>query len=234
MSNPPNTKRQRRDSTSTDLAIAIKQAINTNNEGARLLHQCHYDLAAKSFTSVLRILKSLVSIVEDKPTTRSVPWTISYIANKLVDGDNDNVLMKTKRFVCLDPVVIQPEDDDPSFYYSFDLLSRFLMIVMYNFALTLHLHALSLASLVSLASLASLSSSNQTKYEQIKKLFMGSKKLYELACKMHREMHLGNSDADDILFNLVLTNNLGLVNLVLSEKVQSKICFQNMFSTMMC
>jgi len=46
-------------------------------------------------------------------------------------------------------------------------------------------------------------------------------------------MHLELEDDIDPLFTLALTNNLGLIYRTMNEKVRSKICFQNMFSTMM-
>merc|ERR1719162_1734302 len=85
---------------------------------------------------------------------------------------------KLRHFVFRDPIVI-----DESSQYSPELLSKFLMIVMYNLALTLHLHALSLASTVSSSS-SKIKSSKSMKHK-IQKLFVRSKKLYELTLQMH-------------------------------------------------
>merc|ERR1712194_684651 len=117
--------------------------------------------------------------------------------------------------------------------YSTEFFSKFLMIVMYNLALTLHLHALSLSSSVHSSSV-SLSSGNSssitltaTTIKQIKKLFLRSRNLYELAFEMHL-------DADvDLVFTLALINNLGLIYYTVNEKDRSTTCFKNMFSTMM-
>mmetsp|Transcript_46136 Transcript_46136/g.49778 ORF Transcript_46136/g.49778 Transcript_46136/m.49778 type:complete len:141 (+) Transcript_46136:1111-1533(+) len=96
------------------------------------------------------------------------------------------------------------------------------MIVMFNVALTFHLHAISLAS-------SSSSSSSKKKKMKAKKYFAQAKKIYELALKMHLEL----DDDIDPLFTLALTNNLGLIYRTMKRKDKSTICFQNMFSTMM-
>ena len=266
-------------STSTsNMSASIQQAIWENNEGTRFVRQCEYDAAVKSFTSVLKILKPLAEIVEDKSaaeggidngntinskeiiasdaSTSTTPLIISF-QNKSMDtmnntNDNDTTMTpsrtsspsssssssspdtvassstttsrKLKHFVFRDPIVI---DDSSS--YSPELLSKFLMIVMYNLALTLHLHALSLASTVSSSS--NTKSSKSMKHK-IKKLFVRSKKLYELTLQMHLEDN-SSDDNDDPLFTLALTNNLGLIYRILKERVQSNTCFKNMFSTMM-
>merc|ERR1719162_1401258 len=132
---------------------------------------------------------------------------------------------KLRHFVFRDPIVI-----DESSQYSPELLSKFLMIVMYNLALTLHLHALSLASTVSSSSKNKSSKSMKNK---IKKLFVRSKKLYELTLQMHLEDDNSSDDNNDPLFTLALTNNLGLIYRLLNERAQSNTCFKNMFSTMM-
>mmetsp|Transcript_25952 Transcript_25952/g.29521 ORF Transcript_25952/g.29521 Transcript_25952/m.29521 type:complete len:205 (-) Transcript_25952:113-727(-) len=109
---------------------------------------------------------------------------------------------------------------------------QLLIIVMYNLALTLHLHALSLASTVSSSSSKKIRSSKSMK-NKIKKLFVRSKKLYELTLQMHLEDDHSSDDNDDPLFTLALTNNLGLIYRLLNERAQSNTCFKNMFSTMM-
>merc|ERR1712238_184144 len=120
-------------------------------------------------------------------------------------------------------------NDDELSLYSSEFFSKFLMIVMYNLALTLHLHALSLSASVSSSSSNSSSSTTATAntIKHIKKLFLRSRKLYELAFEMHL-------DADvDLLFTLALINNLGLIYYTVNEKDRSTTCFKNMFSTMM-
>merc|ERR1712194_273991 len=186
------------------------------------------------------------------------------IASKQHNCSNNNgaasspfAARKLKYFVFHDPVVIPPEslpslstsaatglntngddDNDDNFdelsLYSSELFSKFLMIVMYNLAMTLHLHALSLSSSVHSSSVSSSSGNNSsttltatTTIKHIKKLFLRSRNLYELAFEMH-------VDADvDLLFTLALLNNLGLLYYTVKEKDRSTTCFQNMFSTMM-
>merc|ERR1719469_1661668 len=63
--------------------------------------------------------------------------------------------------------------------------------------------------------------------KHIKKLFIRSRKLYELAFELHLDTDV------DPLFTLALTNNLGLIYRIVNEKKRSKTCFKNMFSTMM-
>jgi len=105
------------------------------------------------------------------------------------------------------------------------------MIVMYNLALTLHLHALSLSNVIrnQNPNLAFADSSEKSDAKKAKKLFLRARKLYELAF----EMHLDESCDVNLLFTLALINNLGLVYDVLDQKQRSKTCFKNMFSTMM-
>mmetsp|Transcript_1629 Transcript_1629/g.1832 ORF Transcript_1629/g.1832 Transcript_1629/m.1832 type:complete len:378 (+) Transcript_1629:258-1391(+) len=324
------------------ITATIQHAVCENNAGSRLVRQCQYDAAVKSFTSVLKILKPLAAILEqqqqqqnddndssndnDNDTTdttttsnSTVPFKISFVNNNnttmILDKDDDTdedttmtstketindvsvvspevtassspevsssasythnkliaskqhncsnnngtasspfVARKLKYFVFHDPVVIPPEslpsrstsaatgmntnDDDYNddnfdelSLYSSEFFSKFLMIVMYNLALTLHLHALSLSASVRSLSKSDKSSSfsttTATTIKHIKKLFLRSRKLYELAFEMHL-------DADvDLLFTLALINNLGLIYYTVNEKDRSTTCFKNMFSTMM-
>jgi len=266
------------------MTASIQYAVFLNNKGTRLVRQCQYGSAMKSFTDVLEILKPLAVIAEDhkhkhsryqgddndndndndnsivtntddaSSATNSVPLTISFTnksmesrtssssLDKDVDTDTASTIkfrdtQKRRHFVFRDPVVIPPESCIPSSASaSSKLLSKFLMIVMYNVALTFHLHALSLiasssSSSSSSSSIASSSSgSNKKKKKNAKKLFSQSKKIYELALKMHLEL----DDDVDPLFTLALTNNLGLIYRTMNKKsVRCTICFQNMFSTMM-
>jgi len=192
---------------------------------------------------------------DSSSATNSVPLTISFTNKSMesrtssssldkdvdtdVDTDTASTIkfrdtQKRRHFVFRDPVVIPPESCIPSSASaSSKLLSKFLMIVMYNVALTFHLHALSLvasSSSSSSSSIVSSSSSNKKKKKNAKKLFSQSKKIYELALKMHLEL----DDDVDPLFTLALTNNLGLIYRTMNKKsVRCTICFQNMFSTMM-
>jgi len=328
------------------ITATIQHAVFENNAGSKLVRQCHYDAAVKSFTSVLKILKPLAAIQEqqqhndrfenhddngsskdddssndnaDTTNSNTVPFKISFMNNNntmIMDDDTEedttmtstketindvsvvspevtassspevsssasythNKLIaskqhncsnnnngaasspfaarKLKYFVFHDPVVIPPEslpsrstsaatgmntndddDNDDNFdelsLYSSEFFSKFLMIVMYNLALTLHLHALSLSSSVHSSSVSSSSGNTSsttptaTTIKHIKKLFLRSRKLYELAFEMQL-------DADvDLLFTLALLNNLGLIYYTVKEKDRSTTCFKNMFSTMM-
>lgn len=144
---------------------------------------------------------------------------------------------KTSHFVFRDPVEIPPESVPSSVSvdvnggHSSELFSKFLMIVMYNLALTLHLHALSLSNVIrnQKPNLAFADSGENSDAKKAKKLFLRARKLYELAF----EMHLDESCDVNLLFTLALINNLGLVYDVLDQKQRSKTCFKNMFSTMM-
>jgi len=291
------------------MSSAVQQAIYDNNEGTRLLRQCYYDEAVKSFTSVLQILKPLAVIVEEKQkhaaaarnnTTRhhsscyegndnddnssssnsNLPFNISFNHTKPTDDDdtydeNDSTIAhrvhtssspsrtsvssspvdassslpspsatnefpqqqqrqrKLKHFVFRDPVSIPTpsniySEDPPSSYYSPALFSKFLMIVMYNLALTLHLQALSMVSSISTStSTVSSNHQHQTHKSNVKQLFKRSRKLYEIVFELHLE-----TDVDPLL-TLALTNNLGLIYRTVNERKKCLICFQNMFSTMM-
>merc|ERR1712194_123186 len=105
---------------------------------------------------------------------------------------------------------------------------------MYNLAMTLHLHALSLSSSVHSSSVSSSSGNNSsttltatTTIKHIKKLFLRSRNLYELAFDMQLDAGV------DLLFTLALLNNLGLLYYTVKENDRSTTCFKNMFSTMM-
>merc|ERR1719272_2879152 len=104
--------------------------------------------------------------------------TSSSSLDKDVDTDTDTAstikfrdTQKRRHFVFRDPVVIPPESCIPSSASaSSKLLSKFLMIVMYNVALTFHLHALSLvASSSSSSSSSSIVSSSSSSNKKKKK-----------------------------------------------------------------
>merc|ERR1719491_2043674 len=211
-----------------------------------------------TMTSTQETINDDVSVVSVLPEmiTSSPEVSASY-KHKIIAAKqqkcNSPFARKPKYFVFHDPVVIPPEslpsrsttsatrmnsndDDDDDFdelsLYSSEFFSKFLMIVMYNLALTLHLHALSLSASVHSLSKSGNSSSTSTTttattIKHIKKLFLRSRKLYELAFEIHL-------DADvDLLFTLALINNLGLIYYTVNEKDRSTTCFKNMFSTMM-
>merc|ERR1712238_522607 len=259
------------------ITATIQQAVFENNAGSRLVRQCHYDAAVKSFTSVLKILKPLAAILEqqqhndrfenndDNDISNTVQFKISFVNNNntmIMDDDdtekdtaitctketmNDLSVLsvspevsvpasspevsasythkllaskqhnynnngtasspfarKPKYFVFHDPVVIPPEslpsrltgtgtatsatglntnddNDDELSLYSSEFFSKFLMIVMYNLALTLHLHALSLSSSVHSSSVSSSPGNNSsttltaTTIKHIKTLFLRSR-----------------------------------------------------------
>merc|ERR1712194_507724 len=94
------------------ITATIQHAVCENNAGSRLVRQCHYDAAVKSFTSVLKILKPLAAILEqhqqqhddndsnndddssndnaDTTTTSStVPFKISFVNN----NNNNNTMI---------------------------------------------------------------------------------------------------------------------------------------------
>jgi len=245
------------------MTSAIQQAIYENNEGTRMVRQCQYDSAVKSFTSVLQILKPLATIVEDRHARRSyqgndndndidnvvndytnassssIPLKISFNHKSMEDDSNHNdskddtttrtaeihpsssqrssssptdtdtsstttksvVHRKLKHYVFRDPVVIPPQsipvgdnengDESESSFYSPALFTKFLMIVMYNLALTLNLHALSL--------LSSSTTKSKSAMKNIKKLFIRSREIYELTFDLCFDNT--NDDDDDTCSN---------------------------------
>ena len=350
-----------------NMTADFNRAVFVNNEGTRLVKQCQYDAAVKSFTTVLKILKPLAAIVENNAhqnsmrsidvtgsesttvttssssSATSVPLTISFTnsnsnsSSTIMDSSSTNTnnpttetamaqihlpppsispspvrpysslsgeqqqqqqqkkekkniselegaavaqqqkllgssqlkssittsdklsARKPSYFVFREPVEIPPGSvqrkkrkatsmmmsdnnnmdvdenenetlEDELLYYTPGLFSKFLMVTMYNLALTLHLHALSLSTPPSSkndTTTANNSDNNNT--NKIKKLFLRSRKLYELSF----EMHLDESCDVNLLFTLALINNLGLVYYTLNENKRSQTCFKNMFSTMM-
>jgi hypothetical protein len=309
-----------------NITPAIHRAVFVNNEGTKLVRQCQYDAAVKSFTAVLKILKPLAALVEanDKNETTEIrngdciPISISFTNNTTTDDigssssdEHTNINMRTSfdsfaslrqidlesseetqpqlpsssetywngglsprpsmsasrkkqrrlsataaaklhavvgspnqfaqrkisHFVFRDPVEIPPESVPSNVSVeakgeqSCELFSKFLMIVMYNLALTLHLHAMSLSNANGNQKSKMVIADSGDNADQIKakKLFLRSRKLYELAF----EMHLDESCDVNLLFTLALINNLGLVYDIMGQKQRSKTCFKNMFSTMM-
>ena len=71
------------------MTAAIQQAIFENNEGTKLVRQCHYDAAVKSFTSVLQILKPTAVIVEDKHKHNAKKNAYKSIETDDIDTDTD-------------------------------------------------------------------------------------------------------------------------------------------------
>merc|ERR1711977_434342 len=132
----------------------------------------------------------------------------------------------------LTPTAVNPQDD-PDGLSSADLFSKFIMIVMYNLALTLHLQAIEADDgdcerTTTEAKSTRRSSSGMSR--RAKRLFSRARKLYELAF----EMHIDESCEDvNLLFTLALINNLGLIYDRIGEKSRSETCFGNMLSTMM-
>jgi len=320
---------------------AIHRAVFVNNEGTKLVRQCQFDAAVKSFTSVLKIIKPLAALVEandnneatELPHCECIPMSISFANNAIIDDidssssssadEHTSTNMRTSfdsltslrhigsessdetdtepqpqspypsetywngglsprpsvsasrkkqrrlsatsaakllavsgspnlfaqrtisHFVFRDPVEIPPESvpsnisGETNGGYSSELFSKFLMIVMYNLALTLHLHAESLSSCSSSSAndgnhpkqpnMSIADSGDNANQIKAKKLFLRSRKLYELAF----EMHLDESCDINLLFTLALINNLGLVYDIMGQKQRSKTCFKNMFSAMM-
>jgi len=311
--NPPNAKRiclSRRVEISADFTATIKQAVSLNNEGARLVRQCHYDSAVESFKSILKMLRPLAVIVDEhnhahrsshegdgtndtttdansdaysSSSSRSVLFSISF-DNKSMDTDtydsNDNTTTMTttvtqvhpsslsgtssphiastntfashkpKPFVFRDPVVILPEsvqsvgastnisdiEDESLSVHTLQLIhkiwGKLLSIVMYNFALTLHLHALSMLSSSSSSSASCYLPPTQT-VNKCKYLFSKSRKLYESAFEMHLQVKSHDIDVDQ-LFTLTILNNLGLICRTVNDTSNSTRCFRSIFSLMMC
>merc|ERR1719272_2927194 len=103
--------------------------------------------------------------------------TSSSSLDKDTDADTDTAstikfkdTQKRRHFVFRDPVVIPPESCIPSSASaSSKLFSKFLMIVMYNVALTFHLHALSLVASSSSSSSSSIASSSSSSNKKKKK-----------------------------------------------------------------
>lgn len=168
------------------------------------------------------------------PSPKSQRRLSATITSKLLSSvSSPFARRKVSHFVFRDAVEIPVEGlsseefEEPSC----DLFSKFLMIVMYNLALTLHLHALSISTNVGMNQTTKKNDDRNTSVDRKKtqKLFMRARKLYELAF----EMHLDESCDVSLLFTLALINNLGLVYDVLGEKQRAQTCFKNMFSTMM-
>ena len=91
---------------------------------------------------------------------------------------------------------IENDDDFMSFMevYTPELFSKFLLIVMFNLALTLQLHAQSLCnSNVTTSNSRVTDTKKNSTAGTIHKLFVRSRKLYELAFEMHLDMGDGSS-----------------------------------------
>merc|ERR1712238_87673 len=157
---------------------------------------------------------------------------------------------KPKPYVFHDPVLILPEsvpvvgastnisdiEDESLSAYTLQLVHRIwgklLSIVMYNFALTLHLHALSMLSSSSSSSSSSYLPPTKT-VKKCKYLISKSRKLYESAFEMHLQLKSHDIDVDQ-LFTLTILNNLGLICRTVNDTANSTRCFRSILSLMMC
>merc|ERR1712161_91158 len=106
--------------------------------------------------------------------TTTSPRTSS--SSSSLDTDLASTLKLGQHFVFRDPVII-PTESIP--FASSASLSKFLMIVMYNVALTFHLHALSFASSSSSPTAVVVVSSKKRRKRRTKKYFAQAKEVYE-------------------------------------------------------
>lgn len=180
---------------------------------------------------------------ESLPVTSSSPS-----ATKRLNASSSPPLAKKRLgyFVFRDPVEIpiesvprtvsipiaptaDPQDGSDGLSSS-DLFSKFIMIVMYNLALTLHLQAIEADDGDCAEHNSKTGGRRSGINRRARRLFARARKLYELAF----EMHLDESCEDvNLLFTLALINNLGLIYDRTGETSRSETCFGNMLSTMM-
>lgn len=129
----------------------------------------------------------------------------SCTSHSLGDVDTEN----GQHFVFRDPIDI-PYDVVPTMEEPSDkLINKFVVVIMYNLALSVHLSAI------------------QGHFDVIS--LKRARKLYELAFQMHLE----ESCDVTLLYSLALMNNLGLIYHSLGEEERSRTCFENMLATMM-
>ena len=121
---------------------------------------------------------------------------------------NSTTSTERGHFVFRDPIEI-PLDVVPTMQEPSDkLVNKFVVVIMYNLALAVHLSSLQCQDFASLTR---------------------ARKLYELAFQMHLE----ESCDVTLLYSLALMNNLGLIYHSLGEEERSNTCFKNMLATMM-
>ena len=189
-----------------------------------------------------------LSIVKETDTSSSTSTSTSSTPAVFAATRTRTRTRRLKHFLFRDPIVISPESMIPSSVSSTSsslspvlFVSKFLMIVMYNLALTLHLSAISLVASSS-SSTTSTTSNNKNKHEQIKTLFLRSQELYKLVLEIHLKdsdngvgvvVAVDYDDDVDTLFTLAIANNLGLIYRTMKDEVRSKVCFETMFSVMM-
>jgi hypothetical protein len=197
-----------------------------------------YDDAVVSFTNVLQTLNPLmnntapVTVFEQttdlyngySTSTTATPATVSAqqptkdTPSCSLSRQQTNMPLSSSRqeesqeetpehFIFRDPIEI-PFDVVSSSEPSRNLVNKFVVVIMYNLALSVHLSAI--------------------QYNDISSL-QRARKLYELAFQMHLE----ESCDVTLLYSLALMNNLGLIYHVLGEEERSKTCFKNMLATMM-
>jgi hypothetical protein len=111
-------------------------------------------------------------------------------------------------FIFRDPIEIPFNVVSSGQLPSSKLVNKFVVVIMYNLALSVHLSAMSHNDMTSL---------------------VRAQRLYELAFQMHLE------DSCDVtlLYSLALMNNLGLIYHLSGEEERSRTCFKNMLATMM-
>jgi hypothetical protein len=211
------------------------RAVVFNNEGVRRMEHGLYDDAVVSFTKVLETLNSVIPNSKAKniytgtsceqgsheqqqqlqPQHHS-EHTATTAPREKMDSSNfpctafqvDHCQQENRHFVFRDPIEI-PFDVVPTMEEPSDkLVNKFVVVIMYNLALAVHLSSLQCQDFACLTR---------------------ARKLYELAFQMHLE----ESCDVTLLFSLALMNNLGLIYHLLGEEERSKTCFKNMLATMM-
>lgn len=117
-------------------------------------------------------------------------------------------LSSESHFVFRDPIDIPFDIIPRTSAPSEQLITKFVVVVMYNIALSVHLSALQSNDIT---------------------LLNRARRLYELAFQMHLE----ESCDVTLLYSLALMNNLGLIYQATGDEERSKTCFRNMLATMM-
>jgi hypothetical protein len=127
--------------------------------------------------------------------------TLPIIHDSLSNGEREHFIFRDPIEIPLDVLPTMEEPTDR-------LVNKFVVVVLYNLALSVHLSALQCHD---------------------RNCLIRARKLYELAFRMHLE----ESSDVTLLYSLALMNNLGLIYHALGEEDRSKTCFKNMLTTMM-
>jgi hypothetical protein len=178
----------------------------------------------------LSVVEDHTTVLESKSTTSQTPAASGNSSSSYAH------FYEEQHFVFQDPIEIPLEVVPRRSAPSKKLITKFVVVVMYNLALAVHLSADSPSPSPSsscdddVSMSSTIESIDGEKEEERRRAILArAQRLYELAFQMHLE----ESCDVTLLYSLALMNNLGLIYRMVGDVDRSQRCFQNQLSTMM-